>query len=105
MTQAALGVKRQCLSCGGRFFDLRRDPIVCPKCSEVFTPPPPLPHRQQYRARTPEAIAAVETVAPEAVIDEERETEEEAEGVEDEAATTLEDDPDVLDPDLDPDEG
>jgi uncharacterized protein (TIGR02300 family) len=27
-----LGNKRQCQSCGAKFFDLNRDPIVCPKC-------------------------------------------------------------------------
>jgi uncharacterized protein (TIGR02300 family) len=31
-----LGNKRQCQSCGAKFFDLNRDPIVCPKCSAVF---------------------------------------------------------------------
>jgi len=31
-----LGVKRQCQSCGVKFFDLNRDPIVCPKCGTVF---------------------------------------------------------------------
>jgi len=31
-----LGGKRQCQSCGTKFFDLNRDPIVCPKCGTVF---------------------------------------------------------------------
>lgn len=31
-----LGTKRQCRSCGNRFYDLARDPIVCPKCGTVF---------------------------------------------------------------------
>ena len=31
-----LGAKRQCQSCGTKFFDLNRDPIVCPKCGTVF---------------------------------------------------------------------
>jgi uncharacterized protein (TIGR02300 family) len=31
-----LGAKRQCQACGSRFFDLNRDPIVCPKCGTVF---------------------------------------------------------------------
>jgi uncharacterized protein (TIGR02300 family) len=31
-----LGIKRQCLNCGTKFFDLCRDPIVCPKCGTVF---------------------------------------------------------------------
>jgi uncharacterized protein (TIGR02300 family) len=31
-----LGTKRQCRSCGNRFYDLNRDPILCPKCGAVF---------------------------------------------------------------------
>jgi uncharacterized protein (TIGR02300 family) len=31
-----LGTKRQCQHCGAKFFDLNRDPIVCPKCGTVF---------------------------------------------------------------------
>jgi uncharacterized protein (TIGR02300 family) len=31
-----LGSKRQCQSCGAKFFDLNKDPITCPKCSAVF---------------------------------------------------------------------
>jgi uncharacterized protein (TIGR02300 family) len=31
-----LGSKRQCLSCSTKFFDMNKDPIVCPKCGTVF---------------------------------------------------------------------
>jgi uncharacterized protein (TIGR02300 family) len=31
-----LGSKRQCQNCGAKFFDLNRDPIICPKCGTVF---------------------------------------------------------------------
>jgi uncharacterized protein (TIGR02300 family) len=31
-----LGAKRQCQHCGAKFFDLNRDPIVCPKCGTIF---------------------------------------------------------------------
>lgn len=36
MAKPELGLKRQCLHCGTRFYDLNRDPILCPKCGEVF---------------------------------------------------------------------
>ncbi|CAJ0848838.1 hypothetical protein AMST5_00036 [freshwater sediment metagenome] len=36
MAKAELGEKRRCLSCSTPFFDLNRNPIVCPKCSTVF---------------------------------------------------------------------
>ncbi len=31
-----LGAKRQCQACGAKFFDLNKDPIICPKCGTVF---------------------------------------------------------------------
>jgi uncharacterized protein (TIGR02300 family) len=31
-----LGLKRQCANCSTKFFDLNRNPIVCPKCGTVF---------------------------------------------------------------------
>jgi uncharacterized protein (TIGR02300 family) len=31
-----LGTKRQCRNCGNRFYDLGRDPILCPKCGTLF---------------------------------------------------------------------
>jgi len=33
-----LGQKRVCLSCGTRFYDLNRQPIVCPSCAATFEP-------------------------------------------------------------------
>jgi uncharacterized protein (TIGR02300 family) len=38
LSKATRGTKRSCLSCEVRFYDLARDPIVCPACSAVFTP-------------------------------------------------------------------
>jgi uncharacterized protein (TIGR02300 family) len=31
-----LGTKRQCQNCAAKFFDLNKDPIICPKCGTVF---------------------------------------------------------------------
>lgn len=36
MAKPELGIKRQCQNCGAKFFDLNKDPIVCPKCGTVF---------------------------------------------------------------------
>src|SRR5690348_7718322 len=47
------GSKRICPSCGTRYYDLLRDPIVCPKCSTPFDPEALLRAR---RAR-PSAVA------------------------------------------------
>lgn len=32
MAQPELGSKRVCVSCGARFYDLNKEPAVCPKC-------------------------------------------------------------------------
>jgi len=34
--KAARGTKRACPSCGNKFYDLNRDPIVCPICQSVY---------------------------------------------------------------------
>ncbi len=39
MAKPELGMKRQCQNCGAKFFDLNRNPIVCPKCETVFQAP------------------------------------------------------------------
>ncbi|GJE39838.1 TIGR02300 family protein [Methylobacterium persicinum] len=36
MARPELGLKRQCMSCGAKFYDLARDPAVCPKCGAVY---------------------------------------------------------------------
>ena len=38
MAKAEWGAKRTCHSCGARFYDLRRDIIVCPVCNTVYDP-------------------------------------------------------------------
>jgi uncharacterized protein (TIGR02300 family) len=56
-----LGTKRLCGHCGAKFYDLDKDPIVCPKCETVFVPV------QLTRARAEPAKAApvAEPVKPE----------------------------------------
>ncbi len=36
MASLERGSKRQCLYCGTKFYDLNRDPILCPSCGKVF---------------------------------------------------------------------
>ena len=36
MAKPELGTKRVCASCGAKFYDLARDPILCPKCGTVY---------------------------------------------------------------------
>lgn len=38
MALAEWGVKHVCASCHCRFYDLNRDPVICPKCATPFDP-------------------------------------------------------------------
>jgi len=58
MSKTARGTKRNCKSCGARFYDLERDPIVCPACGVTFTfdapPPKPAPKAKPAAPAAPE---------------------------------------------------
>ncbi|WP_068085151.1 TIGR02300 family protein [Polycladidibacter stylochi] len=36
MARPELGTKRTCAGCGAKYYDLDRDPIICPKCGEMY---------------------------------------------------------------------
>jgi len=36
VARAELGTKRHCGSCGAKFYDLGKSPIICPKCGTTF---------------------------------------------------------------------
>ena len=38
MAKTKLGEKRICSKCSAKFYDLEKDPIVCPACNKVFDP-------------------------------------------------------------------
>jgi len=38
LADADLGQKRACPSCGGKFYDLTKNPAECPYCEAVFNP-------------------------------------------------------------------
>ena len=38
MAKPEWGTKRSCASCGAPFYDLNKDPIICPKCGVQFMP-------------------------------------------------------------------
>src|SRR5205807_5070662 len=44
-TKIERGTKRACQNpeCGARFYDLAREPIICPICNTAYAPPPPAP--------------------------------------------------------------
>lgn len=56
MAKPQLGAKRQCQSCATKFYDLNREPIVCPKCGTIF---------QVTLTRAPARVEAEEDVETE----------------------------------------
>ncbi len=56
LAKPELGTKRVCGSCGAKFYDLARTPIVCPKCNTVYEVAPP--SRAASRAAAAAAAAA-----------------------------------------------
>lgn len=57
MAKPELGVKRACPNCGAKYYDLNRNPIICPKCGTVF----------EERQTSPYRSARAEPAAPAAV--------------------------------------
>ena len=62
MAKPDFGTKRLCAGCGVKFYDLNRNPIVCPKCETVFVVPVARPRPEVARAAP---IAPVEPVEKE----------------------------------------
>ncbi len=54
MSKPELGTKHQCQNCGAKFFDLNKDPIVCPKCGTVFQVAPATRARPAAKAEEEE---------------------------------------------------
>lgn len=59
MVKPEWGTKRSCQRCGARFYDLRRDPIVCPKCGAQHEP-----DANPRPKGNPTTTAVTETAAP-----------------------------------------
>ena len=58
MAKPELGIKRVCGNCGAKFYDLSKDPIICPKCETVFQVVAPAATRGR-----PDAAAAASAAA------------------------------------------
>lgn len=64
MSKELRGIKRICESCGNRFYDLGRDPIVCPVCETVFVLEKPKPKAEPKPEAKVEAPVVEEKVEP-----------------------------------------
>jgi uncharacterized protein (TIGR02300 family) len=76
------GAKRVCQSCAAHFYDLRRSPIVCPKCGTVFDPEFMVKARRPRPAPAPPPRKEPVVVEPEALETEDAPVAEIAEGEE-----------------------
>ena len=69
MAKPELGTKRLCGNCGAKFYDLSKDPIVCPKCHTVLEVATvharARPEPVAAAARAPAPAPEEEVVAPE----------------------------------------
>ena len=84
MAKADLGTKRHCPNCGAKYYDLNRNPILCPRCGTPFEVPTGRGGRPSPAAAAV-VVPEVEEVVPEAeveVISLEQADEEAAGGVE-----------------------
>ncbi len=69
MSKAELGTRRVCTGCGAKFYDLFKDPIVCPKCQTAFAKPTAKSRRAVEEPR-PEAAAVPVPAVAETEVDE-----------------------------------
>lgn len=58
MAKPEWGVKRICHSCGTRYYDMLREPIVCPKCATQYDPDAFLRSRRARSAAAEETRSA-----------------------------------------------
>ncbi len=89
------GTKRICQSCGARFYDFGRSPIVCPACGAVFDLEVLNRTRRARPSSRAVAVAAEETGANEAELlgpDADLDVDDDVEVEEDEAVAVADDD-------------
>ncbi|UEM19695.1 TIGR02300 family protein [Skermanella mucosa] len=59
MAKPEWGTKRICPNCGARYYDLRKDPPVCPSCGTTFDPEALLKSRRARPAPVEEVVKKV----------------------------------------------
>ena len=97
-SKAARGTKRLCGGCGAKFYDLHRDPIICPMCEEVFKLPKADDKEAKAKAREAEEKAAAEKAAAEKkakLAEQGEEIDPDVAAVEDEDLADIDDDDDT----------
>ena len=80
MARPDLGSKRVCPSCSIRFYDLGKDPAVCPECETGY---PQASFRKPRRIKPPAPRAALKKPAPKDEVENDIDLEDENEDEED----------------------
>ncbi|MDA0786663.1 MAG: TIGR02300 family protein [Proteobacteria bacterium] len=105
MAKAEWGVKRACLSCGIRFYDMQKSPIVCPSCETTFEPEAIFRPRRNRPAEANTPAPANDDVVKKAKVVDDDDDDEVAALISDVVVDDDDDeDDDVLAPDLDDDD-
>ncbi|HCX68110.1 TIGR02300 family protein [Parvibaculum sp.] len=63
MSKPELGTKRDCPSCGAKFYDLNKNPVVCPKCEHEYVPDTGTKAKRAKPAEKPKEKASKRVVA------------------------------------------
>jgi hypothetical protein len=106
MAKPEWGTKRHCLHCGAAFYDLGKDPILCPKCGTQFLPDGILKPRRAKVEEKPVPVKkapvkkAAEDMEDELIDDDATDDDliEDAEDLEDEDVSEVIEGPDAKDP-------
>jgi len=94
VTRPELGIKRVCASCGAKFYDLHKAPIVCPKCETAYAPPQAAPARSRRVMEPAPVEPAARPEAPEADLVSLEDADNESEGTKAAVAEEAEDEAD-----------
>jgi uncharacterized protein (TIGR02300 family) len=92
MAKPELGLKRVCVACGTKFYDLLRTPPTCPKCAteqpaeqpRLRRPAAPLPAEAKVKKRAPEVEGdevELEDVEADEAVEDAEELEDEADAI------------------------
>ncbi len=96
MAKPELGLKRVCVACSTRFYDLMRTPAICPKCGteqpleqpRLRRPPSPLPEDKRLKKPAPAEdsdsdadVEVEEDEAEEGVLEDTSELEDDADAI------------------------
>jgi uncharacterized protein (TIGR02300 family) len=111
LSKPELGTKRDCPSCGAKFYDLNKNPVACPKCKHEYVPDTGAKAKRAKPAEKPKekplkrvVVADGDTVSLDAMRDDELAADVDDEDIDVDVDVEVEDDDDADDAFLPDDE-